>query len=344
MKQAVRNAFAGSRETAARAIPGIRFDWLITLFSLWMIAGAHLDAWAHHQFDVETFFTPWHAVLYSGFLALAGALVGILFWNLRKGMSASQALPRGYELSYLGAAIFLVGGVGDMVWHQVFGIEVNIEALLSPTHLILAIGSALIVTGPLRTAWLRSPARESSLPALLPALVAAALLLSLLMFFTAYASPTGEVIAARGTRPASEWFLQESLGVASILLQAAFLMGVLLFLLRRWLLPFGSVFVVLGLSAFLAVSIHLAYELLPFSLLTGIAGDLWIRWSKPTPETPGRFRWFAFGLPVLYFSLYFATLALTGGVWWTIHMWAGSILMAGIAGWLLSYAYLPPNP
>jgi hypothetical protein len=231
MKQAIRGALSPSQETNARSIPGIRFDGLITLFSLWMIGGAHLDAWAHHRFDVETFFSPWHAVLYSGFLALALTLAGKLFSNLRKGMAWLTVMPRGYELSYLGAAVFLVGGVGDMIWHQVFGIEANIEALLSPTHLFLAVGSALIVTGPLRAAWLRSPARTTSLPALLPALVAAALLLSLLMYFIAYASPTGEVIAAQGTHRPTEWFLVESLGVASILLQAGFMMGVVLFLL-----------------------------------------------------------------------------------------------------------------
>jgi hypothetical protein len=32
-----------------------------------------LDAWAHNNLaQLETFFTPWHAVLYSGFVALAG--------------------------------------------------------------------------------------------------------------------------------------------------------------------------------------------------------------------------------------------------------------------------------
>jgi len=344
MKQAARDILSSPREIAGRAVPGIRFDGLITLFSLWMIGGAHLDAWAHHRYDVETFFSPWHAFLYSGFLALTGALVGILVYNLRKGRGLSQAVPRGYELSYLGAAVFMAGGLGDMLWHEVFGIEVGIEALLSPTHLVLALGAALIVTGPLRTAWLRSPARAVRLPALLPALVAAALLLSLFIYFTMFASPTGEVVAAQGSRPTSQVFLLQSLGVASILLQAAFMMGVLLFLLRRWQLPFGSVTLVLGLSTFLAVSVQEAYELLPFALIAGIGGDLLIRWLAPTPENPDRYRWFAFGLPVLYFCLYFATLALTGGVWWTVPMWAGSIVMAGLVGLLLSFAFIPPEP
>jgi hypothetical protein len=35
---------------------------------------------------------------------------------------------------------------------MLFGIKVDLEALLSPTHLLLAVGGALISTGPLRTA------------------------------------------------------------------------------------------------------------------------------------------------------------------------------------------------
>jgi hypothetical protein len=41
-----------------------------------------------------------------------------------------------------------------MAWHLVFGIETDVAALLSPTHLLLATGAALIVAGPLRAAWL----------------------------------------------------------------------------------------------------------------------------------------------------------------------------------------------
>ncbi len=56
----------------------------------------------------------------------------------------------GYGLSLLGVSIFALGGVSDMIWHMLFGIEVNVDALLSPTHLLLAVGMALIVSGPLR--------------------------------------------------------------------------------------------------------------------------------------------------------------------------------------------------
>ncbi len=41
----------------------------IAFFGTWMICGLFLDGWAHGAQKPETFFSPWHAVLYSGFVA-----------------------------------------------------------------------------------------------------------------------------------------------------------------------------------------------------------------------------------------------------------------------------------
>ena len=329
-----------------RSLGSLRLDWVVTILSLWMIGGIHLDAWAHHQFDVETFFTPWHGVLYSGFLALAAVLAGTLARNLRKGYAWRRAVPAGYELALLGVAIFMGGGVGDMLWHTLFGIEVNIEALLSPTHLMLALGGALIITGPIRAAWARA---ESGWKALLPALLSLALLLSVLTFFTSYANPLSDAALAQGQRPNTddEWFLTQGVGVAGILIQAALMMGVILLAVRRWArpegrLPFGSLTVMLTLSTLLTVSVHEDWRLAPIGVLTGVAADLLQTWLKPTTARPGAFRWFAFVVPIIFYALYFATLALTGGMWWTIHVWAGAMVMAGIVGWPLSYTFVPP--
>ena len=46
---------------------------LITvILASWLTLGGFVDGFAHRNLDTpETFFTPWHAVLYSGFLAVA---------------------------------------------------------------------------------------------------------------------------------------------------------------------------------------------------------------------------------------------------------------------------------
>lgn len=324
-----------------RGLGSLRLDWLVTLLGLWMIGGIHLDAWAHHQFEVETFFTPWHGVLYSGFLALAALLVGTFALNVWRGRVWRQAMPLGYELSLWGVAIFMAGGVGDMLWHIVFGIEVSIEALLSPTHLMLALGGALIVTGPIRAAWNRA---EGNWRSLAPALLSFALLLSVLAFFTSYANPLADAVLAQGSRPLAddELFLTQGVGVAGIIIQSALMMGVVLLAVRRWTLPFGALTLILGVTTLLGVSVHEDWRLVPFAVLTGLAADGLLQWWRPSTTRPTAFRWFAFVVPTLFYALYFTTLALTGGIWWNIPLWAGAIVLAGVVGWLLSYAFLPP--
>src|SRR3712207_9367096 len=42
----------------------------------WLMVGLFVDGWAHNNLDtsLESFFTPWHALFYSGFTACAGWL------------------------------------------------------------------------------------------------------------------------------------------------------------------------------------------------------------------------------------------------------------------------------
>jgi hypothetical protein len=46
--------------------------WMLVPGSVWFVAGLYLDGWAHNHGKVDnTFFTPWHAVFYSGYVAIA---------------------------------------------------------------------------------------------------------------------------------------------------------------------------------------------------------------------------------------------------------------------------------
>lgn len=329
--------------TADRSKAGLRYDWAYVALSFWMVGGLHLDAWAHHQQDLETFFTPWHAVLYSGFLALAGLLAGTFIRSLRAGLAWQKAVPAGYELSLLGAVLFAAGGLGDALWHSIFGIEVDIEALLSPTHLVLALGGGLIVSGPFRAGWARKESKPR-LAALLPGLFSLSLILSILAFFTSFANPLANPEIARGVRPIirEQALLSQALGVAGILLHTGLMMGLILLAVRRWALPFGSLTFVLALSSGLAISIHEDFELLPFAVLSGILADLLYLRLPLLVKWPVAFRLFALSTPAIFFALYFVTLGFTGGVWWTMPMWAGGIVLAAVAGWLVSYLLLPP--
>ena len=107
---------------------GLRFDWEVIAFCTWLVLGGYSDAWAHnHVPSLETFFTPWHGVLYTGLLVTIIFLVGTYIRNRRRGYSWNKALPHGYGLSLIGVAFFALGGVGDLIWHTLFGIELNID-------------------------------------------------------------------------------------------------------------------------------------------------------------------------------------------------------------------------
>ncbi len=327
------------------------FDWAIVALTIWFVGGMYLDGWAHiHIRQIETFFTPWHGVLYSGYLATAILLFGTLVRNVTRGYPLALALPAGYDLSMLGAVAFAFGAVGDLIWHTLFGIEADIAALLSPTHLILAASASLIVTGPLRAAWRQS--NRGADKASWPAVLSLGVFYSVLTFFTEYASPFGETIVGINRLPGNgiASFRYQEVGVSSFLLQAALLMAVVLFALRRWRLPFGSMTAILALNTLAMAFMHDGWfstgtpAMIAVGVLAGLGGDMLVWWLVPSPGRTAAFRWFAFLLPGILYALYYAAIfAFGGGVWWSVHLWVGSIFMSGVVGLLMSYAVLPPS-
>src|SRR5205085_11730046 len=86
------------------------FEGTVVALSIWLMAGAYLDAWAHrHLTQLETFFTPWHAVLYSGMPALLIFLATTALRNQARGNEPDRMLPTGYGLSPVGCALFGLG-------------------------------------------------------------------------------------------------------------------------------------------------------------------------------------------------------------------------------------------
>lgn len=195
------------------AVTSIAFEWIMGVLGVALVGGLNLDLWAHNHGKVDqSFFTPWHAVLY-GAMALNGIALGLVaaHYVLRKKFRWQRCLPAGYGLSLVGVIVFAVGGVLDLVWHTLFGIEESIQALLSPTHLLLATSAALILTGPVRSAAVRLPptlrARWSTHgPLVLSALTTA----TLIAFFTQFAHPLYVGFGAKDRRPPAATALYRS--------------------------------------------------------------------------------------------------------------------------------------
>ena len=93
----------------AQAVGGVGFDAVMLAVSSWLVGGIFLDGWAHSHLNLlDTFFTPWHAVLYTGGLAVASFLGATLVINHTRGLAWRRALPAGYDLSLLGMGLFIL--------------------------------------------------------------------------------------------------------------------------------------------------------------------------------------------------------------------------------------------
>jgi hypothetical protein len=330
----------------------VRFDAVMVVLIYWWLIGTYLDGWAHNSGLVDSsFFTPYHAVLYSG-VAVIGLALGITqIRNIQKGYAWQSALPSGYMPALLGIGIFAVGGVFDLVWHTLFGLEANIQALLSPSHLILAAGSFLFASAPLRAAWGRQEA--ANWRSLLPAILSLAATFSILTFFTQYANFANRpyilvnLPAGYSGPEAQDTFYFSLYGIMSLLIPSILSMGILLMALRRWTLPVGTVTLLTSINTALMLwlKFHSASQFWPALLalpLGGLLVDIFLWRFKPITERPTALRWLAFSVPFVTSLTYLLILNTFGnGLWWQIHMWLGAPFIAGIAGLFLSYLAIP---
>jgi hypothetical protein len=322
-----------------------RFDWIMTVLSCWIVGGLFLDGRAHAQGNLDdVFFTPWHAVLYSGGAATIGFLAYQQYRNVKQGLAWRRALPPGYLFSLVGGVLFVVAGLGDLVWHEVFGVEVSVEALLSPTHLLLVLAGGMMISGPIRSVWGRYRASgRYGWDKLGPMLICVTLFLSTLMFFTQFANPIDTVWAAYRPVGSVEGYRATALGVAGILVQTVLLTGPILYLLPRWRLPLGTMTLIFTGSTALMSVFQDTYVLIPFAFAAGVTVDGLLIALKPSIHRPIRFYTFAFLVPVVFYCLYFLAVQLTqGGIAWKIHLWLGSIFIVGAIGVMLAFLVVSP--
>ncbi len=307
------------------------------------MTGIYLDGWAHvHMPELESFFTPWHGVLYSGYAMSVGV---ILVWTwTRTGTGKHRwrkAIPEGHALSLLGAVIFLIGGSGDLLWHEIFGIEIGVEALLSPTHLVLAIGAVLIVSGGARHFWATHvEERRMNLLDSLPLILSLAFTLAGIFFMTQFAEYTDPGFTR--VKPGSLLIIQkiQALSVESTLLFSIFLTGTLGVALRRGRLPLGSITVILTLVVTGLALMREGRELIPAAFFAGLIGDGLLHLTDRR-QTRRHLRLLSVLLPASYTLFSILILKKTEGVWLSVHLWMGMIVMSGIAGFLVSLVAWP---
>jgi hypothetical protein len=328
---------ATARPAGDSARTGGTTDWVLTGLCAWVVGGAYLDVWAHsHLRLLESFLTPWHAVLYSGMLATTAALLVVRRRQRAAGIPWEPT--SGYGLSLMGCALFVVSGAADAAWHTILGVETGLRGLISPPHILLTVSAGLVVSGPLRIAWRRDGERAPW-----PAVISAALVLSALTFLTQFDHPLSNLWAAGTAPPAVLGLPQDAmeLGVLGVLVQGGLFVGLVLVLLSRFRLPPGSLTVILGINGFLVTAVDDPSAKALVAVVMGLAGDLLLLLLSPSTTRPWRLRVFAALWPATAFALYFLWVLATWGIWWPVHLWTGTVLMAGAAGWLLSHLLVP---
>jgi hypothetical protein len=321
-------------------------DWLIAFAGIWIVTGLFIDAHQHLFVAVESFFNPWHMMMYSGAVFAAGVLGIAIARNYRAAGSFWKAVPPGYLQSVLGVAALLVGGALDFVWHAVFGFEHQLDLLVSPPHLFLLSGLFFLITGPVRSA-LRRPSATNLLDQL-PMLISLGLAFEIIQFVTQFGfypealrrdHPLSEVAFPREQFVLSVvLYYRQALELSIVIWQSLLLAGAVLYLCLRKRLHFGAL-IVLCVAVKLWIGAELSSDwkelvlLVLASLAAGIAGDALVAWLRPSARNPNAFRLLGFVVPAAYFGAYFIFAVLMfGGTWWDASLVFGSIAVAGIAG------------
>jgi hypothetical protein len=310
------------------------------VFGLWTILGLFLDGWAHSHEKPESFFTPWHAVLYTGFTA-AALWAGWVTWRRRQsGRSLVETMPPGHVASLAGFALFGLAAVGDLIWHEIFGVEADVEALLSPTHLLLLLGGSIALSAPLRR-MMRSPATVVSAKDFRPALLSLTLLTAVGAFFFGYVSPFGTTAvgfpnATTHTHdlsqitPAIARELRENWALGSIFVTTLVFVVPALFVRRRWKTAPGTFVFLYTFLLLLQVGLgeFKQWPLIAIGLVVGAVVDASIQREVPA--------WLLGAVvPIATWSTYFLVFELQNGVGWSPELWAGVTLMAGLIGGLI---------
>ncbi len=359
------NMFAEGSDRSGKPTPSAksvyRFHFLMIGLIILLQMGGIIDGRTHvfYGFDIQSFFVPGHYVLYGAWLAVLVSVVAYAALQIRKGSNLADWLPPRYAPAALGAFLFGIAGGLDVVWHTLFGFELNLEVLLSPSHLVLFVAVGLIYYSVLSHAiyqFDRSPrSHQNSFLTSLPLLIGIAALFVIVFWPTWYFDPFAADYASRGAivgvRDAYNFIdygspTAEIAGVGGILLTTLILIPFVILPLYRWRLPSGSLIFILGWVFVQRAVILGVYSYLPATLGAALAGEVIWAWMRRGGEARLTsllgYRLLAFSVPLVLFSGYFLIVAfMPNGVIWPVHVWAGSIWMAAVAGVLMSFTMIP---
>jgi hypothetical protein len=328
------SALGTTVKTARRLIDNPHvFDWLVVTLSAVLLFGAYFTAYAYvikQGVLVQPAATIGQSTVLAALLGVVALMFAEFLYSVRRGRPWNQALPEGYIGSLAAALIFgLAWLVDTQFWTPDLSgpTALGLDALFTPPHLIEIAAAAVIVSGPLRAAARRGESRAGW-----AILLSSAFLLSVITFATQFMHPLIDPwgltdYTFKGS--AAAW-VQENLGVASVLAQALILASTALLLNSGFRLPTGSLTFVFLVNGALVTTTKLNYEWLPVMLATGIAGDAWLWWSRRRPGLPAASLCAVVG--TAFTASYTAEVGVLGSDW-SPSIWMGTILATAMLCW-----------
>lgn len=346
-------------QAGAAAHPRVnpRDETITVLLVAWTIIGLWVDVWSHtHLAKLESFFTPWHALFYSGFLATVAWMVRPM-WRAR--VEGRGEIPATDRISFMGIVIFTAGALCDMVWHTVYGLEAGFAALISPPHQFIFFGLMLMASAPFRRAWCATGAGtdEPALRSFLPAVISLGMTMTVVTLVIGYlwklAGPDvftlgrEELIAAQfGQNEQTLVLVREmaqDLAIGRTLVTTVLLMAPALLVLRRWRPPFGTITLVWAVVGTATGAVSVLWYF-PVLVLTGLFAD----WLAGTPGIFAsrivRIRTFSAAVPFVLWGSYFLLTHRNFGLAWSPGLWLGTMMLASTAGLGLSLLVFPNAP
>ncbi|MBV2362908.1 hypothetical protein ACFPZ0_24070 [Streptomonospora nanhaiensis] len=335
--------------SAGSGMASQRDDWVTVLLGGVMTIGVTLDGWAHKNVieTLEGFFTWWHAVLYTGFLATV-AWTFLLAYRRRDRHPRWwwDGWPNGYRVGALGVLVFGAGGVGDMLWHEILGIEIGLLPSFSPSHTLVSIGGLLLVTSPLRSWWASGEngwrAVTGIVSAAMSAIAATVLLTYVSAFMTgaptvAYAPQLGDYGGIVDTP--DEYVAVQ--GVTAYFITTLLLtIPLILMLRRRAALPGMGTAVTTGVIVyFLAINqlpdVHTLAAVLAIAGAAAADGLLVLLDRRRGTTALLRLPLAGALFPALVWSFQMLGLHLAEGIRWPAEMWTGTVVFTACLGALL---------
>jgi hypothetical protein len=341
-------------DTARGDVMTNRFRDLVTeLLGLWLLLAVFLDGWAHLNVPgLETFFTPWHMALYSGMAVTALWTAAVIWRNRMPGRPLRASIPTGYRGTVVGVVLFAVAGGLDLLWHETLGLEISLDALVSPTHLLLGFSLFLILGTSVRSARSASRARSAGqagsadpagdfewTPA---ALLAVVLMTGLGAFFLIYCSafvrlgPTALFIPMPVDSPGRiQSEMPVVISLASYLLTTALIVAPFLFTLSAARRPPRGVVTMLviavawlpvGMVGFRPTTVAGAAG----ATVAAVVADLVLTWL-PRVWLSRRLPAVTAGLAVLVWTGQLVAFALADGIRWPVSLWLGAVVLSAAA-------------